>query len=246
MKRKLLIGICGAACVLLLANYWPRPLARGEAKVSYELTKADGSVHKSQRLLIEQGRSAEDSFAKFRSELAGEKGSLVFHTDAGPDAAVEMQGMFANGDFEGNVRTFTILKETRTLISEESFHQGRREGRSVSYFPDDGTLLHEGQWKHGVKDGQWTFNARRFKPALIVTFRDGMLHGETRIYDQSGRTIIKGEYRDGNPHEGTFVDNPFAVIDPSLRLHGQIPVTRRHFHDGVETQSEAVTLTPAK
>ena len=86
-------------------------------------------------------------------------------------------------------------------LREEYYFQGRRDGK-MTELTDEGSVLAEGDFVDGEKNGPWIYMVGDTKEegAYIIGLRDGVW----RTYSSEGKILFKGSYVQGNPN-GTHI-----------------------------------------
>jgi antitoxin component YwqK of YwqJK toxin-antitoxin module len=88
------------------------------------------------------------------------------------------------------------LPDGVTLWSQETYAQGKREGKNTTYFPD-GTVQVEGIMKADKQDGEWIWYHENRYVETRVMFRDGIKIGNQTFYTGDGDPIRTEQYQDG-------------------------------------------------
>jgi antitoxin component YwqK of YwqJK toxin-antitoxin module len=88
------------------------------------------------------------------------------------------------------------------LVSEENYKDGKKEGVSITYYPD-GVVAERLTWKNGVRSGLWEQYYTDGKIKLKCTYLNDQKHGQIKGYFSSGRTWLTGQYINGDA-DGTW------------------------------------------
>lgn len=157
-------------------------------------------------------------------------------------------------EFEGqSLRKFegkSVWKYTREYKSDyggflvrEEYHAYRQdlkdsEGRVVPAEVWHGpmTLFHtntdkkrlQGNYRHGQRDGVFTFYSEEGQKALEWTYRSGESHGPVKYWNNQGKLISEGEYRDDKKFNGTFL-----MFDAKSHI-------RETYQDGKQIRQERI------
>ena len=86
--------------------------------------------------------------------------------------------------------------------------QGRSAGLVLhgqfSKFYKDGQLAEQGEFRYGLKNGEWLSWHPSGKIAGIYNYKRGVLHGHFFQFDKDGNPLKAGRYRKGTVHSQTF------------------------------------------
>jgi hypothetical protein len=210
--------------------------------ISYTLTKSDGSVFRSKpKVLRDLSSSVDSAFDHLRPELVGQNGRIVLRAEFQSDYVMEFEGTLRDGHSEGRFLTFVTAEGKRFKMLEQEFHADLQHGRSIGYYPD-GTVMHEGTWSLGLRQGQWTFNTQKLRPAMMLTYKDDQLHGETTIFSHTGAVIIRGDYESGSPKNGLFISDPYEYLR-TLTTHSKtFSTTLLRYEDGQHLDSKPIIV----
>ncbi len=119
------------------------------------------------------------------------------------DGEVITTGEYKDGDeFHG---TFVDFTGDLTITSMRTYQDGSPDGKWQWWHPD-GSLNTEGAFEGGEKHGLWTWyypNGQRFAES---NFDHGTMIDSESHWNSDGDLVTTGEYRDGNPWTGQFVD----------------------------------------
>jgi hypothetical protein len=208
--------------------------------VSYVLTKPNGEKVQSKTRYVETASSAENAFEGWREELARANGILSIKLDLGSGAGMEIQGTLIDGKREGVVRIDSMAKGLGRTSLVGTYLHDQKHGRTISYI--DGQIWYEGEWSEDKKTGTWVINARLFKPAMILSFKNDVYHGEARISDLRGATIVSGLYENGAPTSGTFITNPWDFLEATKRREKSFDTKLLRFKDGQLLESSPIKI----
>lgn len=103
------------------------------------------------------------------------------------------------------------------VVMESKLH-----GHSASYSAKDFKLTEEGEYKEGLKEGEWIdYYPGGRVPAVVSTYKNGQLDGKMKQYDRRGNLLSECDYKDGVKH-GSFVmyDKRGKVIAERKYDHG--------------------------
>lgn len=85
------------------------------------------------------------------------------------------------------------------LVMQESYDMGRRNGRSVKFFPD-GDTSHVTTWRNGQRHGVYKQYFPNGRIKLMARYEQGELDGPFTIYFPDGFKEIFGAYRNNLRH----------------------------------------------
>ncbi len=105
----------------------------------------------------------------------------------------EFNGTFV--DFDGKLQ----------LTSMRTYQEGNPQGK-WQWWHSDGSLNTEGVFVDGQKDGTWLWYYPNGQKFAETNFENGALVGRESHWSSAGDLITTGEYRDGSPWTGQFVD----------------------------------------
>ena len=150
-----------------------------------------------------------------------------------PDGTKFCEGEYVDGDREGEWRfshpngkiakigkyseskpvgKWTIYRDDGTIKVQENYVDGEKDGLWV-YNGDDGkTVLAQEEYRQNAKHGTWItwYKPAKKEPgaklqqAVVIHYRNGLLHGERVRWHKNGQKAIIESYKDGQPH-GTFM-----------------------------------------
>jgi antitoxin component YwqK of YwqJK toxin-antitoxin module len=89
-----------------------------------------------------------------------------------------------------------------TLISEENYRTGKKDGVSKIFFPGGG-ISETISWKNDVRDGLWEIFYSDGKVKMKGANSNGDKSGPFVFYYATGKVMIAGEYLEGHQH-GTW------------------------------------------
>jgi antitoxin component YwqK of YwqJK toxin-antitoxin module len=83
------------------------------------------------------------------------------------------------------------------LISQESYKNNKLEGKSITFYPDNGKIAESIDYINGKKEGE----LRKYFPEGNImtegTYVNDQLEGDFTLYFPNGNIQIKGKYKDG-------------------------------------------------
>lgn len=131
-----------------------------------------------------------------RGYFASGAGEIVAYDSLGRIS--ERKRMVA-GRPEGEDSTFHANGKPKTLVVY-------RDGLPVSMrrWHANGTLSLEGLFEGGKRAGEWKQFGDKGQAQDVSRYVDGLLHGERRMYDSTGRLTTVMRYEHGYPAEGKF------------------------------------------
>jgi antitoxin component YwqK of YwqJK toxin-antitoxin module len=118
----------------------------------------------------------------------------------------EWQTFFDNGKPK-DIVTYKVFKKKSKVESLMKGHvtmESKLHGHSISYSDKDFRMTEEGNYKEGLKDGEWTAYHPGGKMAAVVSnYKDGKLDGTMKQYSRRGKLMSSIDYKDGLKH-GSF------------------------------------------
>ncbi|GAB5559072.1 MAG: hypothetical protein SynsKO_07190 [Synoicihabitans sp.] len=208
--------------------------------VSYVFEQSDGVVLKGHRSVS----SRPEIQAIFPEVLAGideGSGKLLIRFDPDEKTTMEIEGHVVAGKTEGLCKMFIVADGERLLSAEVSFVGGRKDGPVIAYLPDGG-VMYEGFWNADQKNGDWIFNYPDGGCAVSARLREDHFDGPVQIFDAAGTEIAHGIYKAGQPTDGTFIEDPWALIF-SISQYGDSFTTRRFRGvSGMKSEEEAIEI----
>lgn len=100
---------------------------------------------------------------------------------------------------------------------------GRLDGE-FKRFNNQGNLIEEGEFKHGMKTGIW----KKWNTAGVLQrteqFREGVYHGLVSYFDQDGKPISTERYSKGELHGTTTIFQPDGSIIETKYKRGEVVV----------------------
>jgi len=137
----------------------------------------------------------------------------------------EWQDFFDNGKPK-DVTSYKLFKKKSKM--DYSFMKDRvvlesiQHGPSISYSAKDFKKTEEGNYKDGVKDGEWIayYPGGRI-PAVVSHYKNGKLHGSMKQYSRRGKLLSEIDYKNGLKH-GSFkiYDKRGKVLSEKKFEHG--------------------------
>lgn len=120
----------------------------------------------------------------------------------------EWQEYFENGKLK-DVMTYKLFKKKSSVdygpTKDRVFMESKLHGHSESYSAKDYKLTEEGDYKEGVKDGEWiAYHPGGRNPAVISNYKSGELNGKMKQFDRRGKILSEIDYKDGLKH-GSFI-----------------------------------------
>jgi len=102
-----------------------------------------------------------------------------------------------------NNRTYFWLK-SKAVHSSVGGYSGLLLHGSYESFYTSNQLRVQGQFKSGLKIGEWQTRHENGLIKEIHTYKHGRLHGLIKKYDNNGQILLKGRYKHGKRH-GTHI-----------------------------------------
>ncbi len=120
-----------------------------------------------------------------------------------PDGELVGEGEFRDGvEWTGTFIDFDAELKPTAL---RSLKDGQPHGAYL-WWHKNGTLNTKGQFVEGRRDGVWSWSYEDGQEFADVTFQRDELTGTEHHWDPDGTLLTTGDYRDGQPWNGTFVD----------------------------------------
>lgn len=112
---------------------------------------------------------------------------------------LQAQGKYVNHEKDS---TWTFYTEDGLLLSQEIYKNGKKEGKSVTYFPGTKQPAEITYYKNGLQDSAWVEYYEDGKKKGEGSYKDGNYNGRAVWYFQDGKINIIGNYvnglKDGN------------------------------------------------
>ena len=119
----------------------------------------------------------------------------------------EWQEFFENGRLK-DVMTYKIFKKKSKLESLVNGHvtmESILHGHAISYSALDYKMTEEGDYKNGVKQGEWiAYHPGGKTPAVVSNYSAGELDGRMKQFSRRGKIITEIDYKNGVKH-GKFI-----------------------------------------
>lgn len=114
-----------------------------------------------------------------------------------------------------------------SLVQEESYKNGVRDGISRTYFSEGGISGIQ-SWKDGIKDGIWEEYYSNGSIKLHGTFKMGDKEGPYQAFYENGSPLVIGRYSEGH-QDGTwiFFDSDGAVSKRETWEKGSLVVPKK-------------------
>ena len=137
----------------------------------------------------------------------------------------EWQEFFDNGKPK-DASTYKLFKKKSKMdygiMKDHVVMESKLHGESISYSAKDFRKTEEGDYKEGLKDGEWTAYYPGGKtPAVVTNYKKGELHGTLSQYSRRGKVLSEIQYKDGLKH-GSFkiYDKRGRVLSEKKFEHG--------------------------
>ncbi|HPA87797.1 MAG TPA: toxin-antitoxin system YwqK family antitoxin [Bacteroidales bacterium] len=111
-----------------------------------------------------------------------------------PNGLPSSRGKYLNQMKEGKWQFYSPSNEG-VLISEEEFSSDKRNGVSVTFYPDS-TVAERIHYTKGIRNGEWHKYYPDGSPMLKTNYRNGRLHGKFEGFFENGKHEFLGNYRD--------------------------------------------------
>ena len=138
-----------------------------------------------------------------------------------PNGKTKMTGKYDNGFQTGewveyfengrqkDIITYKIFKEKTKIdygiMKNRERLESKKDGHAVSFSSKDFGKTEEGDYKEGLKEGEWIAYHQGGKiPAVISNYKNGALNGAMKQFDRRGKLLQEITYKEGLKH-GKFV-----------------------------------------
>lgn len=119
-----------------------------------------------------------------------------------PNGFVASKGKYLNQLKEGNWQFFS-MKTKGLLISEEIFVSDKRNGNSITYYPDS-TVADKSVYKNGLRHGEMLKYYPSGKLNLRANYSNGRLDGKFEAFFENGIYEMTGRYKN-DLREGEWI-----------------------------------------
>lgn len=137
----------------------------------------------------------------------------------------EWTAFFDNGRAK-DMMTYKLFKKKSKVdygfMKNRVVMESKLHGHSVSYSSKDFKMTEEGDYKEGLKDGEWiAYYPGGRNPAVVSQYKSGELHGKMQQFTRRGKIMSEIDYKDGLKH-GKFkiYDKKGDVISERTFEHG--------------------------
>ena len=117
------------------------------------------------------------------------------------------EAFFDNGKPK-DLQTYKLFKKKskiESLIKGHETMESKLNGLSISYSAKDYRKTEEGNYKEGVKHGEWiAFHPGGKNAAVVSNYKNGQLNGKMKQYSRRGKLLQEIDYKDGVKH-GRFI-----------------------------------------
>ncbi len=112
---------------------------------------------------------------------------------------LQAQGKYVNHEKDS---LWTFFTEDGLLLSQESYKNGKKDGKSVTYYPGTKSVSEISFYKNGLQDSTWTQYYNDGKKEAEGKYKKGNSEGKAVWYFSDGKVNIIGNYmhgvKDGN------------------------------------------------
>jgi len=123
------------------------------------------------------------------------KGTYAHATTYFRNGKKNAEGNYLNEKRDSTWRFYSEVDAT--LVSEEFYKEGKKEGKSINYYPGEGKAEMI-TWKNGIKEGPWETYFPDGKLKLKCAYRNDQKNGPLQAFFPSGRIMLSGQYLNGN------------------------------------------------
>jgi len=163
--------------------------------------------------------------------VSKDEAGAVFFYDDGLKAA---EGKYVTRSKEG-LWKFWSATQPHYLICEEYYHQDKRHGQSLKYYPDS-TLAEKVTWNSGNRTGEWLQYYPDGSVALRTEYMDGMLEGPFSYYHPNGKLHYEGRYKNDVRNGDWMIFNEDGSLKKIIAYKEGIP------SDPKQAESETMFL----
>lgn len=136
--------------------------------------------------------------------MDGKKESLWKKYGTGP--APLREDTYKDGLLHGDCRVFS---EDGELLYREIFVNGTGNYKEYYHeYNDDWHLLLEGRLQSGKREGEWKYYFESGSLSHMETYKDGVLHGPYKVFNQEGKLLYSTEFKEGTGLYKSFDTNP--------------------------------------
>jgi antitoxin component YwqK of YwqJK toxin-antitoxin module len=135
---------------------------------------------------------------------------LFYHS-----GALKAEGKYINEMKDSIWKFYDTLQR---MIRKDQFKNGKAEGKSVIFYPDDGNVLEIKNWKNNLEEGpfQQYFDDGALKEE--GTYVQGKLQDTLTVYEPDGKITIKAVYRN-DMKEGNMLYYVDGAPTDTLKYH---------------------------
>jgi antitoxin component YwqK of YwqJK toxin-antitoxin module len=136
--------------------------------------------------------------------------SLRVYADDGKTAYTHMfyttGALQAEGKYVGKKKDsiWKFYNDLQQMVRKDQYKNGRLDGKSVFFYPDDGHVLETIGWKNDSEQGP--FQQYYDEGGIMVegNYLHGKMEGPFYVYDMDGKKAIKGMYHN-DEHDGNWI-----------------------------------------
>jgi len=217
---------------------WMKKYPNG--KIMYEGTfKDDKPVGQFKRYTEEGILFSELTYSNGKDEAMA-----VFYYADGTRAA---EGKYVSRGKEGLWR-FWSATQPPYLISEEYYHQDKRHGLSLKYYPDS-TLADKVAWDMGNRSGEWLQYYPDGSVCLRAEYMAGKLEGPFSYYHPNGILQYEGRYKEDHRTGDWMIFNEDGTLKQIIAYKDGVPADPKladretRFLDELEKNKGRVQVT---
>ncbi|MBI3511953.1 MAG: toxin-antitoxin system YwqK family antitoxin [Bacteroidetes bacterium] len=134
-----------------------------------------------------------DTDGRIMTEMNFVKGeTLAYATMYGVSGKIQAEGKYVNQQKDSLWKFYT---EDGVLLSEENYNMGKKEGKSVTYFPGTKQLASETTFVNGMENGPYYEYYEDGAKKEIANYNSGNLEGTATWYFPDGKINIVGAYQ---------------------------------------------------
>jgi antitoxin component YwqK of YwqJK toxin-antitoxin module len=152
------------------------------------------------------------------TSMVSRQGKRAVTTSYFPNGKKMAAGIFIN---EKKDSTWQFFSESLgTLVSEETYKNGKVDGYSKVFFPEGG-LSEVRFYMNGVRNGMWEEYYMDGAIKLRGAYRDGEKQGPFKMYYPNGQVMVSGQYREGHMN-GTWTqyNDKGVVVQTDIYKNG--------------------------
>ena len=128
--------------------------------------------------------------------------------------------LYAEGKYinEQKDSIWKFYNDLQRLVQKDQYKNGKKNGKSVLFYPNTGNILEVKNWKNDSADGPFQQYYDEGGVMEEGTYAHGQLQDTLYIYDTQGKITVKGTYLN-DMHEGNWIDYYDGAPKDTLIYH---------------------------